>query len=147
MRKLHGNLIAQAKQGINILKLCNYSVQRPLLPIHVKIVGESEKKMKLDPQNSGDISSSTSTSTLSSTISSPTDGYSSASTPPLSSGGILPNSTTTSLPTLFSKLQMVSVPPKPQTAAQFTLNWKQIRSKPDVCAQYLNVSWSIELIT
>ena len=116
--------------------------KRPLLPIHVKVVGGKDKKLlkldstSFDGSQSGSYSNSIDGGDNSS-ISSPATDYSNAPTPPLST--IASNSPSTTLPNLFSKLQMVVVPPKPTTAAQFTLSWKQIKFNPDISAQYLNV--------
>ncbi|ODM99845.1 RNA polymerase II-associated protein 3 [Orchesella cincta] len=123
------------KQILPASKPVNRRSKRPLLPIHVKVIGEREKKLKLESSIDGQNGScSNSLDGDSSSISSPTTDYSNAPTPPLSS---IPNSPT-SLPSLFSKLQMATVPPKPITAAQFTIHWKQIKINPDISAQYLN---------
>ncbi len=121
-------------------------MQRPLLPVHVKVVGgDKEKRLRLDNGNSKSFddsqTSSCSNSLSSSSVTSPVT----TTTPPflpqtITSGPLNSPESGSTLPTLFSKLQMASVPPKPNTAAQFTLHWKQIKANPDVSAQYLNVS-------
>lgn len=122
-----------------------FCLQRPLLPIHVKVIDNREKKLKLDTKSfSGETGSCSNSMDGGSSISSPATDYSNAPTPPLS---IVNSPSSTSLPSLFSKLQMVTiVPPKPRTAAQFTLSWKQIKSNPDVSAQFLNVIHPFRLV-
>jgi hypothetical protein len=118
--------------------------QRPLLPIPVKIVGSQEKRLRLDFNGNSDGNSSNSAS-----ISNDSSGLSTPVTCPSSppSNILTATQSPSSLPTLFSQLNMTSIPPKPKTAASFNSDWKKLKPYSDMSAQYLKVMFISLLAT